>query len=49
MLKVQLKAKEAGFADVIYLDAVNNKYIEVGRCRLTLPQTRVEIAYGVNA
>ena len=28
VLKVQLKAKEAGFADVIYLDAVNNKFIE---------------------
>ena len=28
VLKVQLKAKKEGFSDVIYLDAVNNKYIE---------------------
>jgi len=28
VLKVQLAAKKAGFSDVIYLDAVNNKYIE---------------------
>lgn len=28
VLKVQLKAKKEGYSDVIYLDAVNNKYIE---------------------
>ena len=28
VLKVQLAAKKAGFSDVIYLDAVENKYIE---------------------
>jgi len=28
VLKVQLAAKKAGYSDVIYLDAVNNKYIE---------------------
>lgn len=28
VLKVQLAAKKEGFSDVIYLDAVNNKYIE---------------------
>ena len=28
VLKVQLAAKAAGFSDVIYLDAVENKYIE---------------------
>ena len=28
MLKVQLQAKKEGYSDVIYLDAVNNKYIE---------------------
>ena len=28
MLKVQLAAKAQGFSDVIYLDAVNNTFIE---------------------
>ena len=30
VLKVQLEAKQQGFADVLYLDAVHNKYVEEG-------------------
>ena len=35
VLKVQLQAKKEGYSDVIYLDAVNNKYIEeVSSCNV---------------
>ena len=42
VLKVQLKAKE-GYSDVIYLDAVNNKYIEEVS-RATFSSSRKKIA-----
>jgi len=35
VLKTQLAAKKEGFADVVYLDAVSNKYIEeVSSCNI---------------
>jgi branched-chain amino acid aminotransferase len=42
VLKTQLNAKKQGYADVIYLDAVENKYVEeVSSCNIFVVKVRV--------
>jgi hypothetical protein len=42
VLKTQLNAKKQGYADVIYLDAVENKYVEeVSSCNIFVVKVRI--------
>jgi branched-chain amino acid aminotransferase len=41
VLKTQLQAKSKGYSDVLYLDAVENKYIEeVSSCNIFIAKVK---------
>lgn len=48
VLRTQLAAKVAGYSDVLYLDAVENKYIEeVSSCNIFVVKVRPDtLVYG---